>query len=735
MWTLIALDGRGWLVAGLRQVAGFVLLSYLPGLLILRILRWQDLDGIQTLLYSVGLSLATVMLAGLLANLTFPSLGLARPLSVVPFLLLLTSIVLALCLVAYFRERKPAVQNRARGRASFSVSILLLSLPLLSVAGTLLQNTRHNSVLLMILIVMVALVSALASSSRIIPVQLHPFAIFAISLALLFHRSLISEYLAGFDIHEEYYYANLVRLNGVWDSAIPQGYNALLSVVVLAPVSSSVTGLDLDAVFKIFYPLWFSFVPVAMYRIFQKQTDERIGFLSVLFFVSFFQFYVDLPVMPRQMLAMLFLVALVMLRLDENLHGGGRFLLLLVFGASLVFSHYGLSYAYIVYLVLSGAVVRLSRDPAVEKLRAWVVRGLRILYRGDAPTLRAGSGLGAARYASVSPVFVAAFIVMAVAWYLYTANSWGFDTFVRHGYRIASNFLRAMFDPRYSHALSLLLASPKPGILGVVARVLDYLNPVFIVVGVLALLLKYERWRFEETFAAFAVINLGLLSAAVFVPFLTIAVNTERLYHVALIFLAPFGVLGGMVVLRKLLRSLGLWRADRGTDDVVRILWIYFVVYFLFQSGLVWQLTVGYSGSLSISQSGLAKFGKPQEKAALYTVITPKHEVLSAMWLSRVRESGQKVYATHRDIRVHALTSYGMVPVNDVMRLSRAIRMIPESAFVYLQYLNVVEGLGTEPSGSLLFGTEYSVYDFREINRLFVNKNKIYANGGSEIYR
>ncbi len=732
VWFLLALDIRGVGIPFVREIVAFGYLTFVPGVLILRTLKLQALDSTQTLLYSTGLSLATLMFAGLVANSFLPLLGVAKPLAASILLPILTALVLGLCGGAYVRDHHFDPGHSSPGNGFLFPVVLLCLLPVLSIGGVYLQNVYHSNILLMLLIVVIAVVVVLAGSARIIPIRLYPLVVFAVSLALLFHRSLISEYLAGFDIHEEYHYANLVRLSGVWNPAIRHATNPLLSIVVLAPIASIISRLSLDGVLKIFYPLWFAFASVGLYRIFQRQTGEKIGFLSSFFFIAFIQFYSDLPVMPRQLIAMLFLVALIMLKIDVNIEIRTKVFLFVVFGASLIVSHHGLSYAYIIFLVLSCLIQWIRSQRRIEGLRARIRLWVRRYGGSDHPGPEGQHA--AVDHRPISPVFVALFIVMALAWYLHTADAWGFDTFVRIGSGIIHNFSTALFDPRYSHALSLLLAPPKPGMLGLVGKIMDYVNQLFIIVGVLALLLGYERRNFEQTFAVGAVISLGLLSAAVIMPFLTVAVNTERLYHLTLIFLAPFGVLGGLIVFRRIVRPVK-WRRVAGAATPATALLVYFVAYFLFQSGLISQLTIGYSGSFAISQGGIRRLGRSEERAALYTAITPKQEVLSAMWLARGREPGEKVYATYRDIRVHALTSYGMIPVGDVPPLTRATSVIPDDAYVYLQYLNVVEGLAAEPNRSPLFGQEYTVYEMRKLLTLFVNKNKIYDNGGSEIYR
>ena len=68
MWGVIGLDYIGLQIPILRQLIGFIYLTFVPGIIILRILKLHKLGNIETLLYTVGLSIATLMFTGLLMN-------------------------------------------------------------------------------------------------------------------------------------------------------------------------------------------------------------------------------------------------------------------------------------------------------------------------------------------------------------------------------------------------------------------------------------------------------------------------------------------------------------------------------------------------------------------------------------------------------------------------------------------------------------------------------------------
>ena len=142
------------------------------------------------------------------------------------------------------------------------------------------------------------------------------------------------------------------------------------------------------------------------------------------------------------------------------------------------------------------------------------------------------------------------------------------------------------------------------------------------------------------------------------------------------------------------------------------------------------------SGSGSgLDNEWIKKYGAPEQKAAFYTAFPPEQEVFSARWLSMNMKAREKIYVTYSDIRAHTLTSYGMIPLEDVLALTSKTKTIPEDAYVYLQYLNVIEGIGTEFDTSVSLMGLRTIYNMTEVSHLYEGKNKIYTNGGSEIYK
>jgi uncharacterized membrane protein len=295
----------------LREITAFIYLSFVPGFLILRIMKLGKTNLVDTLLLSIGLSMAFLMLVGLLVNESY-LVGVSQPLSSVPLVLgmsLSTAILLFVCyrrnLLDDFGSFK--VNLQVTKVFFFRCAILVLP-PVLSLVGALFLSMP----ILMLLIAFIAVLFALSIlSNKLIPSEFYPLLIFSVSLALLFQVVFTSKYIIGYDANLEFYVFKLTQSNGQWGffnlttSTIGwANYDAMLSITLLPVIYSAMTNLSGDIVFKILYPMVFSLVPVVLYRIYESQIGKLASLSSVLLFVSgFIVFYGFTPIsLDRQII-------------------------------------------------------------------------------------------------------------------------------------------------------------------------------------------------------------------------------------------------------------------------------------------------------------------------------------------------------------------------------------------------------------------------------------------------
>lgn len=305
IWGLIGLTAINMQVPILRQLIGLIYLLFVPGSLIIRFLKLNRLGNIEAFVYTVGLSCSFLMFIGFFINAFYPIFGILRPISIVPLMVTMSIIVLILSILCYIRGQNLDSTFYMNCFNNFKknlspLALFLCMIPILTIFGNQLATYYNTNILLMMLIFIIALIPLIVSTDKLISKDLYPFIIFIIAISLLYHISLVSPHIIGWDIHHEYYLSNLVVTNSSWNSAQPSAINAMLSIVILAPIFSIICDMELVWVFKLIYPLLFALSSLGFYMIFLKQTNEKIAFLSTFFFMAMFRFYYP---MPRQNIA------------------------------------------------------------------------------------------------------------------------------------------------------------------------------------------------------------------------------------------------------------------------------------------------------------------------------------------------------------------------------------------------------------------------------------------------
>ena len=86
----------------LREFLGFIYLTFIPGLLLLRVMKIHEFNGIETILYSVGLSIASLMFLGFFINNIFPLLGINNPISLFPLIITINIFTMFLSIIELY---------------------------------------------------------------------------------------------------------------------------------------------------------------------------------------------------------------------------------------------------------------------------------------------------------------------------------------------------------------------------------------------------------------------------------------------------------------------------------------------------------------------------------------------------------------------------------------------------------------------------------------------------------
>jgi uncharacterized membrane protein len=330
-----------------RQVVGLAYLTFIPGLIFLKVIKINELSKLETIVFSVGLSIAFLMLAGLAIDQFGYLVGITFPLATLPLSIFINTLIILGAAITYLQRKKTLVPS-ASETDGFSPSMLLLTLlPILSIVGAYLVNITGNNLFLLLMIALIAIIF-ISIALRERSTRIYPFAILMIGLALLFHVSLISNYILpyGGDSPAEFYVFRSTQLSGYWapifnfptDLALGR-FHAMLSVTVLPTIYSNVLGMDPTWVYKVVFPIIFAFVPVGLYLLWQPYIGKKLSFLAVFLFMAQSTFFMEMTALTRQMIGELFFVLLFLLLLNKKIKPKSKFIGFAVLGFGLIFSH------------------------------------------------------------------------------------------------------------------------------------------------------------------------------------------------------------------------------------------------------------------------------------------------------------------------------------------------------------------------------------------------------------
>lgn len=579
-----------------REVIGFFYLTFIPGFILLKLLK-LDFGTVEDVLFSVGFSVAFLMFAGLIINEIGSVIGFNFPLATLPLSLFINTLIIVGAAVAYVREGKTK-QTLTPPKTSFSASYLLLALlPLLSIIGAYSVNTTGNNLFLLLMIAFAALVFTFVAFTEK-SMKIYPFAILMIAIALLFQTSLISNYILpyGGDSPAEFYVFRITQLNSMWNPifAFPsdQGFgrfNAMLSVTILPTVYSNILGMNPTLIYKIIYPLIFAFVPVGLYVLWQPYIGKKFSFLASFLFMSMSAFYFDMTALNRQMIGELFFVLLLLVLLNKKLKQSIKFTCFGILSLALIFSHYALAEIFLLLIFV-----------------AWLAS-----FYLKRSTLNLQFSM------------VLFFFVSMFAWYIYTSGGVVFDSFMTFATFVASQ-VGGFFNPasRGQAVLTGLGLTSSPSFLNTVSRGFAYLTELFIVIGLVALVMQKTKFHFQREYTIFSLVAFAFLVALIAVPGLANTLNMARFYHILLMLLAPFCIIGMWASSKFILRH------ER--TMVVSLLIVAIVVpYFLFQTNFAYEVTKSESWSVPLS-------GYRMDPLTLYGVYgyIDSYSVYGAQWVS-----------------------------------------------------------------------------------------------------
>ncbi|ELZ98016.1 transmembrane protein [Haloferax mucosum ATCC BAA-1512] len=337
-WISLGLDSGGAFAAALRVSSGLVLLLFVPGTLLARLVRLET-DRVSTfLLYAVGLSFVFLSVLVVVVGLTLPLLNVSEPFSLRPLALSLT---IGLLVLATLLGRGERPQLRFRSWTPEPATVGLLVLPIAAVVAATMMNEFGDSSFMFVLVALVVAAVLLISTQYLSSSQ-YPAAIFLVALATFLHRSLLTSGVVGADIQYQYFLAQRVHDVGLWS---PVAGSAIMSLPLVTAVPASISvlvGIPVAAVFKAVYVAAFSLVPVGIYYVATEVLGRREALFGSLFFVFYHGSFYFTP--GKQLFSELFVVLLLLSFFGDGLSKRGLYAVGLLLTLGIAHSHYGSAY-------------------------------------------------------------------------------------------------------------------------------------------------------------------------------------------------------------------------------------------------------------------------------------------------------------------------------------------------------------------------------------------------------
>ena len=752
------------------NIVGFVTLALLPGMLTVLALRLATkLPLWGSLALMVGFSLLELMVVALLGNYLLPHLGVARPLDR-PTLLGEFALLLGALAALYFRYGEE-VSISVQKYLFFSTKLdAILSLTpiifvLMSVGGAIRLNNGASNILTMLMLGGVgAYLLVLSYYARRVGEDTIPTALFFIGLALLFMTSLRGWYITGHDIQREYQVFELAKTAGLWNIAtLRDPYNACLSITILPTVFTNLLHVADPYVYKFFYQILFAVCPVLVYMIGRQWTSRLVALLGTVFFIGFPTYFTDMPFLNRQEMAFIFFGLMLYLIFERGVALRARQLLFVAMGIGVILSHYSTTYTILIIFglavcmrpvfiplftflhtrfcfVASSSLSHLaSRGVQQKKITLGMIAVLFVgSYLWTSILTNTGSSAGGVLYQTYTQVINgfgsgsrAVDATSLVSFSKLDTNAL-FAAYIKNVVQpirdqgapgeyypeaaYAKYPIRVLSDTSVSLTpLGLWLqrhgVSPT-SLLWVMGQVFGKLSELCIPVGMLYLFFRKRVVdEVDEELYLIATACLVFVAMNIVLPVLSVQYGILRAIQQSMFAIAPIMAIGCVAM------GSALFGLIRRTSFMV----VFIVAFFFYTSSFIPQALGGYPAQIYLNNSG-AYYD--------YFLIQTK-EVYAIDWLSNY---AKKDVAILGEIQFEVESDrFSSSKLSSVANLDSANDILPmivrRNNFVFLSVANVAEQRASEFYSGDRLNYTYPVAFLDE------NKDLIYNNGGSRIYR
>jgi len=490
------------------------------------------------------------------------------------------------------------------------------------------------------------------------------------------------DYIWGYDINVEYFSANQVLAKGYWDMSVAAGYNSVASVNLLAPILSLVLNINIIPLFKVIYPLIFSLVPVILLKAYERLLGRKVwAEFSILFFIFLFTFFTEMMALARQMIAEVYLAFLVYATLKKM-----NPILLTLFLVSLAISHYATAYLTMFALL---PLLFLSITKQEKK---------------------------------VNNVNIALFSILTLFWYQNTGGGIEFHNLVNIGYETLL-MMSDILNPQFSQGLGIIMGGTT--FTRELAKWINLIAQGLITMGILTIfyriLLKHEQTKEHLEFYVISLAFFAYDVAGIVLPLFANRLNATRLYQLTLFFLSPYFIIGAVATIKFLHGRLKRFLKvnELRSDSIIKIIAVFLLVYFLFNSGFV----------LVVAQD-------PQPPQWLDKIHSPSwsiQEVLGAKWIAHHKQSDSIIYLGESKFPLFLgfginTISFGKEPEVEGIKDYKSLIYLGKDTIFKGEIQSVYSDVGGVPKSVFLKIRETKLW------KQLLNSNIVYSNNQVLVY-
>lgn len=404
--------------------------------------------------------------------------------------------------------------------------------------------------------------------------RLYPFILYGIAAGMVLMTTLAGPHLVGSDVHLDYYYTRLYLGDNVWPPLRGTSQETAIGNTILAPLLIKLFHMPSEWIFKLVFPLLFSTTPVILYYVYRQWLNEKDSFLSSIVFIIVPTFFMEIPGIPREMIAEVLLAATLFIIIASNMKLRYRIPSSILCGVLTTMTHYTIG-IFLIILLFVGLVAKLCLKVKL-RIPTWslafillIISIFSIIYIGTA-----ANGAVLYKISVIYNGFAPQGLMLNIERPPENPNAPSpckptfipFQTQSTSGLNTSERFDLDRNEDLMDVALGFDFF--RVPLSGKIFRILQWLLGIGVLVGMI-------RWRQNKQFWVFAAGALLLLALCVLIPGFSASLNASRFYHLSLFILAPITVVGGLFLLQN------------------RQLFVLCLIipYFLFSSGFIFEIT------------------------------------------------------------------------------------------------------------------------------------------------